>query len=111
MAENTVNFTDATFEDETGQGLVLVDFWAEWCGPCRMVSPVIEELAGDFDGRIKVGKLDVDENQQTAMKFRVMSIPTVILFKDGDPVEVMIGAQPKSAYLAKLEKHVGAAVN
>ncbi len=111
MAENTVTFTDATFEDETGQGLVLVDFWAEWCGPCRMVSPVIEELAGDFDGRIKVGKLDVDENQQTAMKFRVMSIPTVILFKDGDPVEVMIGAQPKSAYLAKLEKHVGATVN
>ena len=111
MAENTVTFTDANFSEETSQGLALVDFWAPWCGPCRMVSPVIEELAGDFDGRIKVGKLNVDDNQQTAMNYRVMSIPTVILFKDGEPVEVMIGAQPKSAYLAKLEKHAGAAVN
>ena len=108
MAEDTFTFTDDNFSNETGQGLVMVDFWAPWCGPCRFVAPVIEELAGDYAGRVKVGKLNVDDNQQTAMNYRVMSIPTVILFKNGEPVEVMIGAQPKSAYQAKIEKHVGA---
>ncbi|ADI13292.1 thioredoxin [Truepera radiovictrix] len=110
MAE-TVEFTDSNFRDETQTGLVLVDFWAPWCGPCRMVGPVIEELASDYAGKVKVGKLNVDDNQQTAMQFRVMSIPTVILFKDGEPVETMIGAQPKSAYQARLEKHVTSLVS
>ena len=76
-----------------------------------MVGPVIEELAGDYQGKIKVGKLNVDDNQQTAMSYRVMSIPTVILFKDGEPVETMIGAQPKGAYQARLEKHVASVVS
>ena len=108
MANNTVEFTDQNFSSETQEGLVLVDFWAPWCGPCRMVGPVIEELAGDYEGRVKVGKLNVDDNQQVAMNYRVMSIPTVILFKDGEAVETMIGAQPKGAYEARLNKHVGA---
>ncbi|MDE0528329.1 MAG: thioredoxin [Truepera sp.] len=108
MAENTVTFTDSNFSEETQQGLVLVDFWAPWCGPCRLVGPIVEEIAADYRGRVKVGKINVDDNQQTAMGFRVMSIPTVILFKDGEPVETWIGAQGKGSYLTRIEKYVGA---
>lgn len=109
MAENTFVFTDSNFAEETKAGLALVDFWAPWCGPCRLVGPIIEDIANDFEGQIKVGKLNVDDNQQTAMGFRVMSIPTVILFKEGEPVETMIGAQSKSAYLGKIEAHLAKA--
>jgi len=100
--------TDQTFDKTVGQGLVFVDFWAEWCGPCRMIAPIMKELAASYDGRIKIAKLDVDENPKTAMKYRVMSIPTVILFKDGEPVEVMVGAQPKRNFEMRLQKHLTA---
>lgn len=105
---NLMEFTDDNFADETKNGLVLVDFWAPWCMPCRMVGPIVEDLAKDYEGKLKVGKMNVDDHQRVAQEFRVMSIPTVILFKDGQAVEMMIGAQPKSAYVARLNKHMGA---
>ena len=110
---NIIDVNEADFEtkvlEESSNRLVVVDFWAPWCGPCRLVGPIIEDIANDFEGQIKVGKLNVDDNQQTAMGFRVMSIPTVILFKEGEPVETMIGAQSKSAYLGKIEAHLAKA--
>jgi thioredoxin 1 len=102
-----IEVTDANFEQTLKNNeLVLVDFWAEWCGPCRMVAPIIEELASEYAGKVTVGKLDVDANPQTAMKYRVMSIPTIILFKNGEPAEVLVGAQPKRNFEARLQKHI-----
>jgi len=100
-----VELTDSNFQTETGEGLTLVDFWAPWCGPCRIIAPVIEELAGQYEGRVKVAKLNVDDNPAVSGQFRVMSIPTMILFKDGQPVEGMVGAQPKRAFEALLDKY------
>ncbi|RIH86641.1 Thioredoxin [Meiothermus luteus] len=102
-----IEVTDANFDAVLKENqFVLVDFWAEWCGPCRMVAPVMEELAKEYEGKVTVAKLDVDQNPQVAMRYRVMSIPTIILFKDGQPVEVMVGAAPKSNFVARLNKHV-----
>ncbi len=106
MSSTARTVTDDSFAEEIGEGLALVDFWAPWCGPCRFVAPVIEELAGDYEGKVKVSKLNVDDNLKTAEKYRVLSIPTVILFKDGEAVEVMIGAQQKSAYKSKIDKYL-----
>ncbi|MGM7636470.1 thioredoxin [Bacillus sp. Hm123] len=100
-----VNATDQSFSTETESGLVLVDFWAPWCGPCKMIAPVLEELDAELNGKAKVVKVDVDDNQETAGKFGVMSIPTLILFKDGQPVDKVIGFQPKEALAELITKH------
>jgi len=100
-----VTFTDATFEEEVlkAKGVVLVDFWAEWCMPCQMLGPIIEEIANETEGKYKIGKLDVDGNQVTAAKYQVMSIPSVLIFKDGNLVDTLIGVRPKESYVAALE--------
>jgi len=85
---------------------VLVDFWAEWCGPCKMIAPVVEELAKEYDGTLKVGKVDVDANQQVSMQFGIRSIPTLLIFKGGRVVDQVIGAVPKRALADKISKHL-----
>ena len=85
---------------------VLVDFWAEWCGPCKMIAPVLEELAEEMDGQLTIGKLDVDTNQNTAMAYGIFSIPTLLLFKDGEPVERIVGFQPKKQLVGKIQPHL-----
>lgn len=103
----TIELTDANFEQTISSGKpVLVDFWAEWCGPCRMIGPVVEELAGDYEGKAVVAKLNVDENPQTVAKFGVRSIPTLLVFKNGQLVDKQIGAVPKSVLQGKLEAQV-----
>ncbi|MBM4762491.1 thioredoxin [Bacillus sp. B15-48] len=101
-----INATDQTFSNETGAGTVLVDFWATWCGPCKMIAPVLEELDGDMGDKVKIVKVDVDENQETAAKFGIMSIPTLLVLKDGEVVDKVVGFQPKEALAEVLNKHV-----
>lgn len=100
-----VTVTDKTFKEEVVQAdvPVLVDFWAAWCGPCRMIAPMIEELAREFDGRAKITKMDVDNNPQVAMQFGIRSIPTLLFFKDGEVVDQLIGASSKRTLAEKLE--------
>lgn len=101
-------FTDANFEKEVLQAAqpVLVDFWAVWCGPCKMIAPVVEEIAREYDGRLKVGKVDVDSNPEISMKFGIRSIPTLMIFKAGKVVEQVIGAVPKKNLLEKVTPHL-----
>ena len=102
-----VHFTSETFEQAiAGNQPVLVDFWAPWCGPCRMIAPVIEEIAAEFDGRAIVGKIDVDEEPGLAQRFGVMSIPTLIVLKDGKVAEQAVGARGKADVAAMLNRHL-----
>ncbi|UCG60558.1 MAG: thioredoxin [Candidatus Zixiibacteriota bacterium] len=101
-----LNITDDTFEEEVLQSdkPVIVDFWATWCGPCKMIAPILEEIADEYSGRVKVVKLDVDVNNQTAGKYNIMSIPSLLFFKGGEMVDQIVGAMPKAQLTARLEK-------
>jgi thioredoxin 1 len=101
-------FTDANFQKEALESdiPVLVDFYADWCGPCKMMAPIIEELAGEYEGKVKIGKINTDENPGTAQSYRVMSIPTMILFKDGQAVDTVVGVVPKKTLQDKLDANI-----
>lgn len=105
---NAVVVTDGNFETEIEKhdGLAVVDFWATWCGPCRMVAPILDQLASEYAGKAKVAKLDVDENQRTAMRFNVRSIPAILFFKGGKLVDTVIGAVPRAKLESKFKEHV-----
>jgi thioredoxin 1 len=103
---NTLTFSDATFDEDVlrSELPVLVDFWAEWCGPCKMIAPLLAELAAEYQGRLAVGKLNVDENRQSAARFGIRSIPTLLFLRDGVRVDEIVGAHPKSAIKAKVDQ-------
>jgi thioredoxin 1 len=102
-----IEITDSNYEQILNSGKpVMVDFWAEWCGPCRIIGPVVEEMANDYDGKVVVGKVDVDNNPSITARYGVRSIPTLLIFKDGQIVDKQIGAVPKSILSKKLEAHL-----
>jgi len=105
---NLSEFTDANFEEEVlnSDVPVLVDFWAEWCGPCKMVGPIVEEISGDYDGKVKVGKVNVDFNSEVATKYTIRSIPTILFFKGGKVVDQIVGAVGKGEISSRLENHL-----
>ena len=104
-----IEVNDSTFETEVikANQPVLVDFWAVWCGPCRMVAPIVEELAGEYAGQLKVAKMDVDQNNATAARFNILSIPSLLFFKDGQVVDQIVGAVPKKQFVEKINKILG----
>jgi thioredoxin 1 len=105
---NVLNVTDTSFEQEVKKSSipVLVDFWAPWCGPCRALAPVVEELAGEYDGKVKVVKVNTDESLETAQNYHISGIPTLIVFKNGEPVEQLVGNHKKSTLTEVLNKHL-----
>ncbi|MDH7489102.1 MAG: thioredoxin [Anaerolineae bacterium] len=107
--ENVIQLTDANFDKEVVESSLptLTDFWAAWCGPCKMIAPIVEQLAQEYAGKMKVTKLDVDQNPTVATRFGVMSIPTLILFKNGQPVERIVGYMPKEKLVERLKPHLG----
>ncbi len=110
MSENVIEITDNNFEQSVlgSDQPVLVDFWAQWCGPCRMIAPIVEQVAGDYAGRARVGKLNVDENTAVPQKYGIKGIPTLILFKGGKEEERIVGATSKDAIARMIDKHLGA---
>lgn len=107
-SDKIVVLSDDNFESEVlkSELPILVDFWATWCGPCRMVAPVLEEIADEYDGQVRIGKLDTDANQQTSLKYQVTSIPTFILFMNGEVADRMMGAMPKVAFRSFIDRNV-----
>ncbi len=103
-SDKVIEFTDANFEEAVlnSDVPVLVDFWAVWCGPCRAIAPIVDELASEFDGRVKIGKLNVDEHRAVPGKYRITSIPTLLVFKDGKMVQQIVGARPKKDFVSAL---------
>lgn len=101
-----VHVSDSDFQTNVSSGTVLVDFWAPWCGPCKMIAPVLEEIDGEVGDRLKIAKLNVDENPAVSGQYGIMSIPTLMVFKNGEVVDKIIGFQPKEALMAKLQKHL-----
>ncbi|MCD5382873.1 thioredoxin [Candidatus Gracilibacteria bacterium] len=99
-------FTDANFAEDIKTGISLVDFYADWCGPCQMMGPVIDELAGEFEGKARIGKLNVDENPETSQKYGIMGIPAIKIFKDGEVVEEISGLVGKEVLVSAIEKHI-----
>ena len=104
MSENVINLTEATFDEVIGGTAepVVVDFWAEWCGPCKMVAPILDEIATEQAGKVRVTKLNVDENPSIAQKYGVMSIPTMLVFENGEVIKSIVGAKPKATLMAEL---------
>jgi thioredoxin 1 len=102
-----VELTTATFKDQVAQGVTLVDFWAEWCGPCRMMGPILDELAGQYEGKLTIGKINVDNEPDLAQMFNVSSIPTLIVIKNGDEAQRFVGVTPKTVLAAALDKACG----
>ena len=105
---SAISLTENNFDAEVLKSPlpVLVDFWAEWCGPCRMLSPIVDEIAKELQGKLKVAKVNVDEAQEVAQRFNIMSIPTLLVFKNGEAVDMIVGAMPKANLLAKIKTHV-----
>lgn len=103
-----LQFTDANFQSEviSSDKLSVIDFWAEWCGPCRAIGPIIEDLSKEYEGKVKVGKVNVDENPQISMNFGITSIPAILFVKGGKVIDKLVGAQPKANFVKKIEQHM-----